>query len=374
MSFMNNNVKTIDGMNTFTADIFNTTQELQVDGFGGSAGQFLKKNTNTNVLEWREIALSDQLTAGSLIDFSANTISVDLSEATVVTDMAITDSVVVVGAPNARITLNNVIKAIGTHGAEYTDSTVASILDVANFILYGAHDTGGAFISYGHLKSLLSSFTGSDAAHNIVEIRSANNDVLFNAYDTGRTFAKVDCSVAQKWVQADDTHNKKLEVTDLRNMTETKYGSDEHNKKLHEFDFANQILTIYDGATTNNHKFMEINMKEGKTTYYDSSAAAQSQTETNRIYMEMNHRTKSTTFYHYDTTASQKYKSFEHNGGSSPSLEICDNTGATTIKFDLSKAANAIGSINIPSLPASSGGGSMGDLYHTSGYLRVVAS
>ena len=46
MSFMNNNVKTIDGMNTFTADIFNTTQELQVDGFGGSAGQVLKKNPN----------------------------------------------------------------------------------------------------------------------------------------------------------------------------------------------------------------------------------------------------------------------------------------------------------------------------------------
>ena len=122
MSFMNNNVKTIDGMNTFTADIFNTTQELQVDGFGGSAGQFLKKNTDNNVLEWREIALSDQLTAGSLIDFSANEISVDLSEATVVTDMAMTDSIVVVGAPNARITLNNIIKAIGTHGVEYTNT------------------------------------------------------------------------------------------------------------------------------------------------------------------------------------------------------------------------------------------------------------
>ena len=116
-------------------------------------------------------------------------------------------------------------------------------------------------------------------------------------------------------------------------------------------------------------------MNDGKTTYYDSSAAAQSLTEANRIYMEMNHRTKETIFYHYDPASAlpTKYKSFELVGGANPYLNIDDSVGATTINFDLTKLANTIGSVNFPNLPTSGSGGVAGDLYRDdSGYLRVV--
>jgi len=80
MSFINNQSRTLDGINTISGDIINVVENLEVDGFDGYAGYFLKKNKITNKLEWGTIALSDEAIAGNLIDFNGNTIDVDLSE------------------------------------------------------------------------------------------------------------------------------------------------------------------------------------------------------------------------------------------------------------------------------------------------------
>ena len=327
MSYLNNQERTIDGINTFNADIFNVTEDLEVEGNPGSAGNVLKKNKTTNALEWADVSLVDEATAGALIDFNGSTIDVDVSEATAIVDMAMTDSIIVTktGTTNAKISLNQVISSMGIHGVEYDTATIANTLATAKFILYGAHETGGAFISYPNLKSLFhstttattmaltdsilistssgreaitlnflasaintnapafdtssssnqlntlyfllysasamgvgqisypslksliqssnSSWSGSTATHNIVEIRSANNDVLFNKYNTGRNFIKVDNSAENQIFYHTAGGEKEMVTFDTSAHTSTFYNTSQTHPLL-KIDHASDHVTI----------------------------------------------------------------------------------------------------------------------------------
>ena len=350
MSFLNNQERTIDGINTFNADIFNVNEDLEVEGNPGSAGNFLKKNKNTNSLEWGNISLVDEATAGALIDFNGNTINVDLSEATTVVDMAMTDSILVTtsASSNVKIDLNKLIASMGTNGVEYDTVTTANTLATAKFILYGAHEMGGAYLTYPNLKSLFhstttattmalsdsilistssgreaitlnflasaintnapafdasssshqlnslyfllysasamgvgqmsypslksliqssnSSWPGSTAAHNIVEIRSANNDVLFNKFDTGRTFMKLDNS-AQKQILYHTAGGEKEMVTfDTANHTSSFFDASQNNA-IFKVDHAADTVTI---TNTNGHDLVALDCVNRTTTLSNS--------------------------------------------------------------------------------------------------------
>jgi len=96
MSFMNNNSKTIDGQNTFNADIFNCNLDFEVNGFKGAINQYLHKAATNNALEWVTFNIADNVTPGYCVDVSGQTISVDLSELTTGTGAAITDYIPII--------------------------------------------------------------------------------------------------------------------------------------------------------------------------------------------------------------------------------------------------------------------------------------
>ena len=103
MSFLNNSNKTVDGENTFIGDVFNCNGDFEVQGFKGSANQFLKKSA-TNILEWANLVIGDLLTAGYCIDLSGSTIAVDLSELTTGTGATITDYIPIIRITNGTHT------------------------------------------------------------------------------------------------------------------------------------------------------------------------------------------------------------------------------------------------------------------------------
>lgn len=173
MSFINNQQRTVDGINTISADVINVVEQLEVDGYSGTIGQFLKKNLITNKLEWNNITLSDEATAGNLIDFNGKIINVDLTEALITDVEAFLEKVFTLLSTTTTLTSDNYFITYkdvgGLKSFDIVDyDNILSLSKLSSLISTATNTTGWNII-------INETITGS-ATKNIIDIRTISDD------------------------------------------------------------------------------------------------------------------------------------------------------------------------------------------------------
>ena len=358
MSFQNNQNKTLDGLNSVSADVFNATLDYEVNGDAGNSHQFLKKS-NLNVLEWGDFLLQNHILEGNLIDISGTHINVDLSEAPIITEFGV-DYIIISKADgtNAKILLNNLVNTPLSIVDNKINLVLSNIINTPLSITNNKISLDISSIIESPL-SINNSLISLNLANIIESPLSINNSLislnLSNIINTPLTIVdnKINL-VLSTIIQSPLTiSNNKINL-DLSTIIQSPLTIS--NNKI---DFSTSNLSgsnlIKDDAGL---KYFEFDNTNRKSIFYNTDATSEFlliqnnniiQKDGTKKIFEYNDTTKKTTFYETNTASNNIIFVLDHN-----------------------KASGSIGILNIPSLQEGGVGGATGDIYKDNNFLKIV--
>lgn len=249
MSFINNQSRSIDGINQIDADIINITENLNVDGFSGSNNQVLKKNNITNKLEWSLIQLQDEATAGDLIDFNGKIINVDLSEAPIITSINNDEFILCSINNNNKITLLNLLTSF------YNNITVHNHILLNDQIIYKKNSNGNLY--KGGIEYLF---------QNDIDIKG-NFNILTNNINS--SFLVNDLKIEMNKYDNGHTDRPFFKFTNSTNILN---GYNSTGVEAYRNDFNNNTYTYFNTAQGNNAKVFEINTQQETFNLYSNES------------------------------------------------------------------------------------------------------
>ena len=124
MSFLNNQERTVDGINTFNADVIDIVEDIEVAGNPGDAYNVLQKSA-TNALQWAPLRIPDPLVVGTVV--VTNVVTANLNATT---------------SLETPLIVTTRIDASNTNTTNLTATNIAAHAQTGNITMSGLHNIG----------------------------------------------------------------------------------------------------------------------------------------------------------------------------------------------------------------------------------------